>query len=614
MHRIRFLTTLLVSLSCASTAVAAQTVRNLGFEEPAPGGARMPAGWWVGTSGYRALRDTAAVHGGSASLRMEYVPGATRFTTASQSVRVPSPRPRRVRIRGWIRTEGITRGYAGLWARVESDGEQPRTLAFDNMGGRGVTGTTPWAVYEIDLPLDSAVRVSLGVLHNGDGTAWFDDLEIAFDGKPLAPTRPEVLRTTPEQIEWLRANAHPLATDAPGSGLDDLARLAPLAAGARIIGLGEGTHGTREFFRAKHRLVEWLAEREGLTVFAIEANMPEARRVNEYVLFGRGSARSAVAGMNFWTWSTEEVVELVEWMRAYNRSGRGRLEFWGFDMQNPTLASDSLRAFLRRADRGLLPAADSAIERVSAVHRGQSRVDPAQARAALDAARRVGAHLAAQRATYLARMDTAQVDWAQQHARILEQIADRRVPGGASRDRSMAANVRWILEHQPRGTRMALWAHNGHVERAPGMMGAHLTQQYGAEYRVFGFAFGEGEYTAVGTRGLAAYPSEPAPAGTVEQALRATGLPRFVLDLRRASADPRGAWLSQPWPFRSIGALYTEAAFSDTPVAERFDALVYFDRTTPSRPYRYGPSSTGPGPRIGAPLPRTTTPRGGTLP
>lgn len=594
MHRTRFLTVLLVALSCAPTAAAAQTVRNLGFEEPAPGGARMPAGWWVGTSGYRVSRDTATVHGGSASLRMEYVPGATRFTTTRQSVPVPSPRPRRVRLRGWIRTDAVTRGYAGLWARVESGGDRPRTLASDNLAGRGATGTTPWTLYEIDLPLDSAaVSVSLGVLHNGDGAAWFDDLEIAFDGSPLAPARMVVLRTSPEQIDWLRANAYPLATDAPGSGFVDLARLAPLVAGARIIGLGEGTHGTREFFRAKHRLVEWLAEREGLTVFAIEASMPEARRVNEYVLTGRGDARSLVAGMNFWTWTTEEVVELVEWMRAYNSSGRGRLEFWGFDMQNPALASDSLRAFLGRADPGMLPLADSAIGRVREVHRRRGSVNAQQAREALDAARRVGAHLAANRATYLTRFDTVQIDWAQQYARILEQGVDMRVDGGAPRDKSMAANVRWILERHPRGTRMALWAHNAHVERAPGMMGAYLNRQYGADYRVFGFAFGEGEYTAVGTRGLAAYSSEPAPPGTVEHALRATGFPRFVLDLRRASADPRGAWLSQPWPFRLIGAVVTDAPFVDTPVAERFDALVYFDRTTPSRPYRYGASPGG---------------------
>jgi hypothetical protein len=90
-----------------------------------------------------------------------------------------------VKYAGCIKTDGITRGFAGLWWRVDGEnGTKP--LAFDNMQDRGATGTTPWARYEIstDVPAN-ATNVNFGILHTGDGTAWFDSLQVEVDGAPF---------------------------------------------------------------------------------------------------------------------------------------------------------------------------------------------------------------------------------------------------------------------------------------------------------------------------------------------------------------------------------------------------------------------------------------------
>jgi erythromycin esterase-like protein len=76
---------------------------------------------------------------------------------------------------------------------------------------------------------------------------------------------------------------------------------------ARIVALGEATHGTREFFQLKHRMLEFLATEMGFTIFSIEANMPEAYRVNDYVLTGVGDPAALLRGMYFWTWDTESL-------------------------------------------------------------------------------------------------------------------------------------------------------------------------------------------------------------------------------------------------------------------------------------------------------------------
>ena len=111
------------------------------------------------------------------------------------------------------------------------------------------------------------------------------------------------------------------------------------------MSLGEATHGSREFFQLKHRMLEFLATEMGFTIFSIEANMPEAYRLNDYVLNGKGDPAQLLRGMYFWTWDTEEVLDMIQWMRAFNQSGKGRVQFTGFDMQTPTVAAEIVRTF-----------------------------------------------------------------------------------------------------------------------------------------------------------------------------------------------------------------------------------------------------------------------------
>jgi erythromycin esterase-like protein len=151
-------------------------------------------------------------------------------------------------------------------------------------------------------------------------------------------------------VDWVRANAIRLATPEAGHGFDDMQPLKKVVGDARIVELGEATHGTREFFQLKHRMLEFLATEMGFTIFSIEANMPEAYRLNDYVLNGTGDPVELLRGMYFWTWNTEEVLEMIRWMRAFNASGRGRVQFTGFDMQTHTVALDIVQQFVRRYD------------------------------------------------------------------------------------------------------------------------------------------------------------------------------------------------------------------------------------------------------------------------
>jgi erythromycin esterase-like protein len=150
--------------------------------------------------------------------------------------------------------------------------------------------------------------------------------------------------------QWIASHAIPLSTVEARHGFADLQPLKKVIGDARIVELGEATHGTREFFQLKHRMLEFLATEMGFTIFSIEANMPEAYKVNDYVLRGEGDPAKLLKGMYFWTWDTEEVLDMIRWMREFNQSGKGRVEFTGFDMQNISVAGPIVHDFAAKYD------------------------------------------------------------------------------------------------------------------------------------------------------------------------------------------------------------------------------------------------------------------------
>ncbi len=162
---------------------------------------------------------------------------------------------------------------------------------------------------------------------------------------------PETTAIVNEGAAWLKQNAIPVSTVLAGQGFDDLAGLDKIIGDARIVALGEPTHGTREAFQMKHRLLEYLVEKKGFSIFSIEGNMPEAYALNDYIIDGKGDPKELIAGMYFWTWQTQEVLAMVEWMRAWNTSnppstGKPRLRFTGFDMQVPDVAWKNVGSFV----------------------------------------------------------------------------------------------------------------------------------------------------------------------------------------------------------------------------------------------------------------------------
>lgn len=395
-------------------------------------------------------------------------------------------------------------------------------------------------------------------------------------------------------VDWARKNAVPLKTVEAGSGFEDMARIGGIVGDAQIVALGEATHGTREFFQLKHRIIEYLATQKGFTIFAIEANMPEAYRMNAFVLRGEGDPKQLLKGMYFWTWDTQEVLDLVLWMREFNRSGRGHIEFTGFDMQNPTAAMDIVRRFIQRLE----PAYSGEVSRIYGdvtQEAKQWRNDygtgtARRQRIAADCAG-ITKHLEARRAMSMEQHGADDLEWASQMARVVHQSVQA-AAGEKSRDESMAENVKWIADHSP-GAKLALWAHNGHVTYegySYKPMGSHLKKMSGSRIVNFGFKFNEGTFRAYGSdKRLQEFTIGPAPDGSLDHALSSTEIPLFALDVRKLPKDgPIAAWAGKPHLSRSIGAVYggpdADSSLVNAPAAEMFDVLLFVAKTSAARP------------------------------
>ena len=399
---------------------------------------------------------------------------------------------------------------------------------------------------------------------------------------------------------WLATNATRLETVEAGHGFADLQPLKPIIGPARIVALGEATHGTREFFQLKHRMLEFLVTEMGFNLFAIEATMPESFDINDYVLTGRGDPEKALAGIYFWTWDTEEVRAMIEWMRSYNADPRHarKVKFYGFDMQSAPRAAKVTLAYLRKVDPPQAEMAEKTLAILANPYTdaGFDMLPRDQKTAATKTIQAVLSDFDRRKLDYIRRSSAE--DWAiaRQHARVLSQNIELRSPNtlGESqlRDRAMAENIRWIMEHEGPDAKAVVWAHNGHVSTSEGGMGWYLRRNYGPDMVVFGFAFNQGGFQAregpVQTKGeLRPFEVPPAPAGSLDALLASADLQIAAIDLRTLpKSGPVAEWFAVPHDTREFGAVAFEnsSGLDKQCVPKIYDGLLFVEKTTPARP------------------------------
>jgi erythromycin esterase len=597
---------------------SAQQPLPLDFERASTEGFTRPWNWtpFSYARGGVASVDSTVSHGGRRSLRISRpaspaLSGAHAFATYLNPL---AARGKTVRVTGWIRTEQLA-GKAYLtvqsWANFE-------VLASDTSH----TAPGGWTRGAIEIPVSTSTE-TLVITANleGSGTAWFDDIILEIDGRRARelPTAREVSR---EEIDWLARHSTPLRTvdgTKPGASPDfsDFTSFGAIVGDARVVALGESTHGTSEFFRLKHRLVEYLVREHNFRLFAIEDQQLGMERVNTYVLGGPGTVEEAMRGM-FGVWSTTEVRDLISWMRSYNQEyPNDPVEFIGFDMQNPSMPIDSLLAFTRRFEPSLTPTLEALLTDYREAWRKSSYPQYSAPESLhhrwADGAEAAWRLVEARSSAWLTRAesptDSLVVEWAVQNSRVIAQAGRFIFNNQTDRDSAMAANLAWRLELNGRGRRAIVWAHDSHISKGRATttegnyfvssMGMYLDRLYGEGYRTFGIMSHGGAYTAVksmwgGPRELSIITAFPAPRGSLEEAFHRVAdrlkSPIFLIALPPAMGDPRGRILLEDRPHRFVGYAAEDYGFSGMIQAgHQFDGILFVDQTSGTHPLNVSP-------------------------
>lgn len=375
---------------------------------------------------------------------------------------------------------------------------------------------------------------------------------------------------------------------------------------ARLVLLGEATHGTSEFYRARAAISRHLIEHHGFNIVAVEADWPDAAGIDRFVRHRPHMPREDAAFARFpsWMWANHEVKDFVDWLRAFNdkQPVEKRAEFRGLDVYSMRASIAAVLSYLHRTDP---QAAKEARRRYGCLTPWQDSPQSygRRAIAGLESCeKQANEQLRALLDHRLMQAGEAGEDFfdAQQNARIVRAAEEyyRAMYYGATeswnlRDRHMFDTLQRLIAHRP-GAKAIVWAHNSHIGNAAATamgwqgefnIGELARNAYGDNAVAIGFGTDRGTVAATSDwdEPMDVKTVIPARDDSYEAQFRRAGRMRSLTDWRTRNRDLREL-LSEPMQERAIGVVYrpdTEflSHYFRAVLAEQFDAYIWFEET-----------------------------------
>ena len=377
---------------------------------------------------------------------------------------------------------------------------------------------------------------------------------------------------------------------------------------ARIVLLGEATHGTHEFYAARAQITRRLIEKHGFNIVAVEGDWPDIARIDEYVRHGAARPRSGEPFARFptWMWRNEEVLAFADWLHRHNedRPQDQRVSMRGLDVYSLGQSIHSVISYLdehspaeaheaRRRYSCLTPWQDEPQNYGRAVkYEGVSKCEDAIV-SQLD-------ELLKRRMEWIAQDGDSYFD-AEQNARIVRAAERyyRAMYWGAAeswnlRDRHMFETLQQLIAHQ-KDARAVVWAHNSHIGNASATamgwqgefnIGELVRKSYGDQAVLIGFGTDRGTVAAASDWGaeMEIMAVRSARDDSWEGAFRLTGLSRSLTDWRARKDSELVAALSAVLLERAIGVVYRPQSeltshYFEAVLADQFDAYVWFEES-----------------------------------
>ena len=301
---------------------------------------------------------------------------------------------------------------------------------------------------------------------------------------------------------WIDRNLLPLNKTNEEYNRDAFRRFMPVLAQTNVIGLGEATHGSKEFFQLKSDLVKFLITDMDFRIFALESSGHGAEIVNDYVAGGSSTRANALQGLGMQIWQTKEIAELIEWIRLYNSSvsASKKVQFVGIDMQDMN-GADKVVKYLKTVDEDKSDALLTTLSEIrslsvtGSLHADNRQADKMRILKVIDYFLQ---YMLEKKDSFMAESSTVEFDETIYRLKNLRQYVVG--SNGGARDRAMADNVLHYASSGGRNARVMVWAHNAHIAvsdvSSSSSMGKKLRQALGQQYFALGLLFSRGSFKA----------------------------------------------------------------------------------------------------------------------
>lgn len=304
-------------------------------------------------------------------------------------------------------------------------------------------------------------------------------------------------------VQWINENAIQIEDSAPDTSLIAFDNKVPSKfQDAKIFGFGEATHHAKEFFNIKAKFFKYLVMNQGVKTFIMEESFPAESGINEWISGGKGDPKSIAKNFSIGVWYTEEIINLLKWMRDFNANipAEDQIRFYGMDIQNVKNINYDIRDFVSKytipVPNELLKVIDScANKKVSYGQKSEwaSNQIPKlnnvkllirQFRRTIQNENEHEFNTIIRALNYLIKYTY----YVQHHY-------------SQDRDLKMYENVKWIIENESKNGKAFIWAHNEHInnkgfgnysKRKIYNLGNRLKKLYGSKYYSVGFDFGAG--------------------------------------------------------------------------------------------------------------------------
>lgn len=400
----------------------------------------------------------------------------------------------------------------------------------------------------------------------GSGAVNFDGVSIEVNGTAIGKKAPHFKDPSRQEINDLNKSLISINDLNASSRLNDLKALNKVIGSPKVIALGENSHGSSSIYKLKLRLVQYFVQEKGYSMFALESPSIEADVVNKYVTTKAGTIEDVLNNLVYPSWKTQEMIDIIEWIKQHNETAKNKVQFRGFDMQDKTAALDRLPVIASDYDSKFKLKLDSLTHELK-----KERTDLSNAYGRVESLEKYIHGLDANAPQVYSKEIILEM---KRCVLILKQNLGLAL-NLKTRDEYMAENIQWLLANYCTSGGLIVSADNSHITKASGKMGQFLKSINGNDYLNIGFTFNTGSYAAYGDRRY--YEVHPSYVGTYEYLFSKANVDNFILDLRQPAIK---AIVSQSKGFRSIGSKPQETTqFSETTLLESYDLIAYLENS-----------------------------------